>query len=241
MDYPSRSPRSPTPSEREAARDVPPKPPHVTLKVEPTPMLGVFGLSVRTTERDLQLEFERYGEIEKVVIIYDQRTGRSRGFGFITMGSVEDAAECIEKLNGFNLHGRNIRVDYSATRKAHDPTPGQYMGPKRPIIEDQYNGRIDRYDDRRRFNDYPQASSRERARYGNRDRHRMRETYDSRRQYENGQRQTRYDDRDYDYGYHRGRRSLSPCRDRYSVSPDRRHHGYRSSPGPGEVGGSLRY
>ena len=38
-------------------------------------MLGIFGLSIRTTERDLDDEFSRYGRVEKVVIVYDQRVG----------------------------------------------------------------------------------------------------------------------------------------------------------------------
>ena len=37
------------------------------------PVLGVFGLSIRTQERDLDDEFRKYGEVEKVVIVYDQR------------------------------------------------------------------------------------------------------------------------------------------------------------------------
>lgn len=36
-------------------------------------MLGVFGLSIRTTERDLDEEFSRFGHVEKVTIVYDQR------------------------------------------------------------------------------------------------------------------------------------------------------------------------
>ncbi|KAE8541164.1 hypothetical protein D1P53_002520 [Cryptococcus gattii VGV] len=112
----------------------PPMSPPVFSKVKPTNILGVFGLSVRTSERDLQDEFSRHGEVEKIVVVYDQRTGRSRGFGFITMRSIKDATQCIEKLNGFTIHGRNIRVDYSATVRPHDPTPGQYFGPKRPTI-----------------------------------------------------------------------------------------------------------
>ena len=41
----------------------------------PTPsnVLGVFGLSIRTTERDLDEEFSRFGRVEKVTIVYDQR------------------------------------------------------------------------------------------------------------------------------------------------------------------------
>lgn len=82
-------------------------------------MLGVFGLSIRTQERDLDEEFGRFGRVEKVTIVYDQRVSpaakhtslghhsqiqkqsdRSRGFGFIKMATVEDATRCIQELNG---------------------------------------------------------------------------------------------------------------------------------------------
>lgn len=53
------------------------------------------------------------------------------------MKTVPDATRCVESLNGLNLHGRSIRVDYSATRKPHQPTPGQYMGEKKPICESE--------------------------------------------------------------------------------------------------------
>ncbi|EAL23587.1 hypothetical protein CNBA2340 [Cryptococcus deneoformans B-3501A] len=116
------------------ALEAPRRPAQAPPPVNPNPVLGVFGLSIRTRERDLEDEFMRYGDVEKVVIVYDQRTDRSRGFGFITMRTVDDAARCIEKLNGLSLHGRNIRVDYSATQKPHSSTPGQYMGAKRPAM-----------------------------------------------------------------------------------------------------------
>lgn len=63
------------------------------------------------------------------------QTARSRGFGFVTMSTVEEATECIERLNGLELNGRRMRVDYSTTHRPHDPTPGAYMGEKRPQCE----------------------------------------------------------------------------------------------------------
>lgn len=74
--------RSPSPSDSRFQDTIstksPPRSPSVFSKVKPTNILGVFGLSVRTSERDLQDEFSRHGEVEKVVIVYDQLVSRQR-------------------------------------------------------------------------------------------------------------------------------------------------------------------
>ncbi|KAI0637672.1 hypothetical protein C8Q77DRAFT_1214727 [Trametes polyzona] len=175
----------------------------------PSNVLGVFGLSIRTTERDLDDEFSRFGRVEKVVIVYDQRqSDRSRGFGFITMSTVEEASRCIKELNGVELNGRRIRVDYSVTDRPHAPTPGEYMGHRRRRGRDTYSGREDRYD-----------------RYDDRDR-RDRDPY----------RSSRYDRDDRDRDYYgrdsrdwRDRRSPPP-RSRYSPEYRRRRSYSRSPP-----------
>lgn len=51
----------------------PPSRPPTAPRVDANPVLGVFGLSIRTRERDLEDEFSRFGDVEKVVIVYDQR------------------------------------------------------------------------------------------------------------------------------------------------------------------------
>ncbi|GAA5883104.1 hypothetical protein JCM16303_006094 [Sporobolomyces ruberrimus] len=168
-------PRSPPPPRDSRDRDdgprpysAPARPSHAPVAT-PSNVLGVFGLSIRTREEDLEAEFSRSGRVEKVVIVYDQRSGRSRGFGFVTLGSVTDAEKAIDELNGIDLHGRRLRVDFSATNRPHDPTPGEYRGPRRveedyrrgpPAYGDRYGGGgggdrygggggRDRYDDRR--------------------------------------------------------------------------------------------
>ncbi|KAJ7590771.1 hypothetical protein C8J56DRAFT_933859 [Mycena floridula] len=124
--------RSPVPYRRRSPPPAPPRrPAHAPVAPNPTNVLGVFGLSIRTQERDLDEEFGRYGRVEKVTIVYDQRSDRSRGFGFIKMATVEDATRCIAELNGTDLNGRRIRVDYSVTDRPHAPTPGEYMGHRR--------------------------------------------------------------------------------------------------------------
>lgn len=66
----------------------------------------------RTTNNDeLQKVFEEHGAIEKVEVMYDKYSGRSRRFGFVTMKTVDDANAAIEKLNGTEIGGRKIKVN----------------------------------------------------------------------------------------------------------------------------------
>ncbi|KAI3687900.1 hypothetical protein L1987_81603 [Smallanthus sonchifolius] len=55
--------------------------------------------------------FEAAGNVEMVEVIYDKATGRSRGFGFVTMSSVEEVEEAVRKFNGYELDGRALRVN----------------------------------------------------------------------------------------------------------------------------------
>jgi len=93
-------------------------------------VLGCFGLSNRTTEDVLHREFEQFGKIEKVILITDRRTGQSKGYGFIYFANIDDSTKAKEAMSGIDLDGRVIRVDYSLTKRAHSPTPGNYMGPR---------------------------------------------------------------------------------------------------------------
>uniref|UniRef100_A0A674GRA7 Transformer-2 protein homolog beta n=1 Tax=Taeniopygia guttata TaxID=59729 RepID=A0A674GRA7_TAEGU len=124
----------------------------VRANPDPNCCLGVFGLSLYTTERDLREVFSKYGPIADVSIVYDQQSRRSRGFAFVYFENVEDAKEAKERANGMELDGRRIRVDFSITKRPHTPTPGIYMG--RPTYgssrrRDYYDRGYDRgYDDR---------------------------------------------------------------------------------------------
>ncbi|CAG8487061.1 8076_t:CDS:2 [Ambispora gerdemannii] len=111
---------SPSRGRRRSRRDIRDEP-------EPSRVLGVFNLSLRTEERDLKHIFEQYGKVNEVIIVYDHRTERSRGFGFVYMDSIHDAYNAKDKTNGMELNGKNMRVDFSLTRKAHTPTPGGHM------------------------------------------------------------------------------------------------------------------
>ncbi|XP_057713404.1 cold inducible RNA binding protein a isoform X2 [Corythoichthys intestinalis] len=73
--------------------------------------LFVGGLNFTTTEDTLAMAFGKYGTIEKVDVIKDKETGRSRGFGFVKYENMEDAKDALEAMNGKTLDGRSIRVD----------------------------------------------------------------------------------------------------------------------------------
>uniref|UniRef100_A0A915Q4U0 RRM domain-containing protein n=1 Tax=Setaria digitata TaxID=48799 RepID=A0A915Q4U0_9BILA len=95
---------------------------------EPSRCLGVFGLSLYTTERDLKELFSQYGDLDNVQLVFDHPTGRSRGFGFVYFKKIEDAVEAKERVAGTEIDGHKIRIDYSITKRPHTPTPGIYMG-----------------------------------------------------------------------------------------------------------------
>lgn len=125
---------------------------------ESSKCIGVFGLSLYTTERELEKEFGRYGHLEKVQVVLDGHSGRSRGFAFIYFESVQDATDARQALNGIEMDGRKIRVDFSITKRAHTPTPGMYMG--RPTAS--RDGALDRRQRERRR----EGRSRSRSRGG---------------------------------------------------------------------------
>ncbi|XP_044076602.1 cold inducible RNA binding protein a isoform X8 [Siniperca chuatsi] len=73
--------------------------------------LFIGGLSFETSEDTLASAFGKYGTIEKVDVIRDKETGRSRGFGFVKYDNAEDAKDALNAMNGKSLDGRVIRVD----------------------------------------------------------------------------------------------------------------------------------
>lgn len=72
--------------------------------------LFVGNLSFQTTEGELEGLFAQVGPVESVSIVTDRDTGRSRGFGFVSM-SDEDADKAIARFNGSELNGRALTVN----------------------------------------------------------------------------------------------------------------------------------
>lgn len=76
----------------------------------------VGNLSDQTTEDDLRHAFESFGQVRSVTIVMDAGTRKSRGFGFVTMPSVNEAQNAIEKMNGKDLMGQKIKVEKGRTK-----------------------------------------------------------------------------------------------------------------------------
>lgn len=79
--------------------------------------LYVGNLSFDTTENDLQDLFAPFGEVREVALIQDKITNRSRGFGFVTMGTAQSAEAAIAALHEKNVAGRNLTVNEARARE----------------------------------------------------------------------------------------------------------------------------
>jgi RNA recognition motif-containing protein len=79
--------------------------------------LYVGNLSYGTTDSDLQTMFEEFGSVESAQVIMDRETGRSKGFGFVEMGSQQEAEAAIKGLNGQEVDGRALTVNEAKPRE----------------------------------------------------------------------------------------------------------------------------
>ena len=77
----------------------------------------VGNLSFGSSENDLRVEFEAFGEVTSVKIITDRETGRSRGFGFVEMADDTAGQTAIEAINGKEIDGRSLNVNQARPRE----------------------------------------------------------------------------------------------------------------------------
>lgn len=81
----------------------------------------VGNLSYDISDRDIEQLFNEYGPVNKVNIIQDRDTGRSKGFGFVEMAEKEDGLKAIEGLNGSEVEGRKLTVNEARPREERPP------------------------------------------------------------------------------------------------------------------------
>src|SRR5262245_33127627 len=86
--------------------------------------LFVGNLSFNTTENDLQDAFAAHGTVVEANLMMDRMSGRPRGFGFVTMGSPEEAQKAIAAMNGAQLDGRALTVNIARPREERAPGGG---------------------------------------------------------------------------------------------------------------------
>ena len=78
----------------------------------------VGNLPYTATEEDVSGLFAAYGSVERVKIITDRETGRSKGFAFVTLGDQSQLNASIEALNGYDYQGRALRVNASEPKES---------------------------------------------------------------------------------------------------------------------------
>lgn len=83
----------------------------------------VGNLPYTATEEDVTDLFAAYGPVERVKIITDRDTGRSKGFAFVTLGDQSQLNASIEALDGHDFQGRALRVNASEPK---EPRPGGF-------------------------------------------------------------------------------------------------------------------
>jgi cold-inducible RNA-binding protein len=105
----------------------------------------VGNLSFNTGEDELRQLFEPHGQVDRVSIMTDRDTGRSRGFGFVEMASNEDGEKAIAALNGQQVGGRTLNVNEARPKTERSGGGGRDRGGDRGGRGGGGGGRRDRY------------------------------------------------------------------------------------------------
>lgn len=90
--------------------------------------LYVGNLSFNTTEGELEALFAQSGTVESVRLMRDMATGRARGFGFVEMGSDDEAQAAINATNGLEFGGRNLTVNEARPQERRPGGGGGFGG-----------------------------------------------------------------------------------------------------------------
>jgi RNA-binding protein 23/39 len=116
-------------------------------KEAPVHRLYIGNIHFNLTEDDIKAVFAPFGEIEQVQLQKEHDTGRSRGYGFVQFRDPPSAREALEKLNGFELAGRAIRVGLGNDKFTTESTQAildRYDGFRGPIQESVSRGGTER-------------------------------------------------------------------------------------------------
>ena len=90
--------------------------------------LYVGSLPYSTTDDQMKTHFSQAGTVVSASVIIDKMSGRSKGFGFVEMGSAEEAQKAIEMFDGKEMDGRTIVVNVARPMEARAPRTGGFGG-----------------------------------------------------------------------------------------------------------------
>lgn len=79
--------------------------------------LYIGNMSQETTEEDLRAMFSEAGAVEAIDVVIDRKSGRPRGFAFVTMTSQEEAEKAIELFNAKEVNGQTLKVNITLPRE----------------------------------------------------------------------------------------------------------------------------
>jgi cold-inducible RNA-binding protein len=88
----------------------------------------VGNLDFNTSEDELRKLFEVHGQVDRITILTDRDTGRSRGFGFVEMANAEEGDKAIAALNGSQIGGRTLNVNEARPKTERSGGGGKDRG-----------------------------------------------------------------------------------------------------------------
>ncbi len=105
---------------------------HPAARIENETKMGnrlfIGNLGFDTTDEMLRKAFSEIGEVTDSKVIVDRDSGRSRGFGFVTMATGEQAQQAISQMDGYILDGRQVRVNEAVERPPRSGGGGGFGG-----------------------------------------------------------------------------------------------------------------
>lgn len=90
--------------------------------------LYVGNLPYSFRDEDMQQAFSAFGDVSSAKVMMERETGRSKGFGFVEMGSDAEAQAAIKGMNGQNVGGRDLVVNEARPMEPRAPRSGGYGG-----------------------------------------------------------------------------------------------------------------
>ena len=88
--------------------------------------LYVGNLAYGTNDAGLRSFFESAGEVKSAEVVMDRMSGRSKGFGFVEMAAEDGAQNAMNTLNGSDLDGRPVKIDFAKPKEDRPPRTGGF-------------------------------------------------------------------------------------------------------------------